>query len=225
MGEIVSIDFLREQLRQRSSAGRSSAARGAVGFSVQRMVPWPGRGWPGSSFALDFNEFLPGTITELLTSDPGSLGLVFATLLGEPAFAEEFPQLALVDPADRFDPESFSAPACSRMLWLRCRGALEAVRAADILLRDGNLGTVLLDASALEMRELGRLPASAWWRLKQGAQAGGSRLIALTPAAVVPCASLRLGLEADLAFADLDGFRADLVSRLQPRVEVRRHAN
>ena len=43
----------------------------------------------------------------------------------------------------------------SRLLWVRCRGAAEAMKAADLILRDGNLPLVLLDLA-------GNPPAQFW---------------------------------------------------------------
>lgn len=47
------------------------------------------------------------------------------------------------------------------------------LKAGDLLVRNGNVHFVLLDASGVAARDLRAVPASAWWRLKQLAEANG----------------------------------------------------
>ncbi len=167
-------------------------------------------------------EFPAGAISEVVAAGPGAgLALVIAGLLGEPPQVCPHPEMALVDGADGFDPASFSTPACARLLWVRCHSALEMVKAADWLVRDGNLPLVLLDATGLERRELLALPASAWWRLKQGVEQGGGRLVVLAPLRLVTAARIRLSWSAELELVDFDERREDLWLRLR-REPVRR---
>src|SRR4051794_39018078 len=44
---------------------------------------------------------------------------------------------ALIDGADSFDPQLAGAQTLSRLLWIRCHSAAEAMQSADLLLRDG----------------------------------------------------------------------------------------
>lgn len=172
----------------------------------------------------DLSAFRSGTISELVSTGGGAFGLLIASLLGEPERPAEFPELVLVDGGDGFDPASFTGAACSRLLWVRCASAVEMLKAGELLVRDGNIPTVLLDAGGMELRHLRALPASSWWRLKQGAEQTGCRLIVLSPAAIVPCATLRLALSAEVTLADFDLPRSELLTRLQARPERLRHA-
>jgi hypothetical protein len=52
---------------------------------------------------------------------------------------------ALIDGADAFEPAGIEPADLRQLLWVPCRKATEAIRAADLLLRDGNLPVVLLD--------------------------------------------------------------------------------
>ena len=123
-------------------------------------------------------------------------------------------RMVLVDGADGFDPCSFSDEACGRMLWVRCGCAMEMMKAADLLVRDGNVPLVLLDAMGLEEGDLRRVPASAWWRLKQVAEGTGCRLVVMAARrATVPCAGVRLALDAGLRLEDFDAEREDLLER------------
>src|ERR1700709_31296 len=45
--------------------------------------------------------------------------------------------LALIDGRDSFDPEPHGNSALRHLLWVRCTKTIEAVKAADLLLRDG----------------------------------------------------------------------------------------
>lgn len=160
-------------------------------------------------------QFFPaGEISEVLAHG-SALSLLLAGLLGNPETPAPHPELVWIDGADRFDPASFTPAACSRMLWVRCRRAPDMLKAADLLLRDGNVPFILLDAAALPRAELDSLPKSAWWRLKQTAGRNASRLVVLSSFPLVPCAALRLALDARLTLDDLDLPREELLGKLQ----------
>ncbi len=199
---------LREKFPQAMAAGPKIQAPKAHPFRTSLANA-------GETPAL-LEEFPAGAISEVVAAGPGAgLALVMAGLLGEPKETCPHPEMALVDGADGFDPASFSGPACARLLWVRCRTALEMVKAADWLARDGNLPLVLLDATGLVPRELLALPPSAWWRLKQGAELNGCRLVALTPLRLVAAARVRLDWSADLRLEDFDERREDLWRRFR----------
>jgi hypothetical protein len=160
--------------------------------------------------------FPVGGISEVIPAGPGAgLSLLVAGLLGDPETVSPHPEMVLVDGADAFDPGSFTGAACSRLLWVRCGSAIEMLKAADLLVRDGNVPFVLIDSSRMARRDLTALPASGWWRLKQNAEASGVRLLVLTSFPLVPCASLRMSLSADLTISDFDQSRTELLDRLQ----------
>ena len=94
----------------------------------------------------------------------------------------EFPKFVLVDGGDSFDPASHTAAACSQLLWVRCAKIQEALKAADLLVRDGNVPFVILDLCGLPMAALRSIPASAWWRLTLLLSQVGTKLQALPPA-------------------------------------------
>ncbi len=169
--------------------------------------------------------FPAGAISEIIpAADGGGLSLWIAGLLAEPEEAAEFPKFVLVDGADSFDPASFSPAACSQLLWVRCSKIQEALKAADLLVRDGNVPFVMLDLCGLPVKALRSIPASAWWRLKQLCEATACRLLALCPAPLVPCASLRLSLSARLTLEDFALPRNEVLQRLTARTELMRYA-
>lgn len=205
------IEDLRRQLREKFPAAHG----------VQ-----PG-GTPREKTSIPFHaeSFPSGTISEVIPAGPvAGLSLVISALLGDPEEDSPLPELALIDGADGFDPSSHTVAACSRLLWVRCASAPEMLKAADLLVRDGNLPYVLLDASGLPLQELTAIPASSWWRLRQMAGRTGGRLVVLSPSPIVPGTGLRLRLSADLSLHDFDAPRRELLERMTTRSESLRQA-
>jgi hypothetical protein len=203
------IENLRRQLREK--------------FPQAHGVP-PDVGQQGLGNPFRPESFPPGVISEVIPAGPGAgLSLLVAAVLGDPEEDSSHPELALIDGADGFDPSSFTGAACSRLLWVRCTSALEMFKAADLLVRDGNLPFVLLDAGGLPRHELAAIPASSWWRLRHLAGRTGGRLVVLAPFPIVPGTGLRLRLCADLSLRDFDAPRPELLERMTADVEGLRH--
>lgn len=159
--------------------------------------------------------FPAGAISEIIPEGHAPvLGLVLAEILGAPETAAEIPELVLID-GDHFDPSSFSAHACSRLLWVRCESAATLMKAADLMIRDGNIPFILLDGGQFPLHEMRGLPASGWWRLKQMAERNGCRVLVLSPAPIVPCATLRLSLSSSFTLLDFDRSREELVREIR----------
>ena len=169
--------------------------------------------------------FPAGAISEIIpAADGGGFSLWIAGLLAEPEEAAEFPKFVLVDGSDAFDPTSHTADACSQLLWVRCAKIQEALKAADLLVRDANIPFIMLDLCGLPPASLRSIPASAWWRLKQLCETGACRLIVLSPSPLVPCASLRLELSARLSLTDFDLPRNEILQRMTARPNKLRRA-
>jgi hypothetical protein len=204
-----SIETLRVQLREKFPQ--------AHGFRAQVAEPQE----LANLFAVE--TFPPGAISEVVSAGPVSgVGLMMAGLLGDSDEGSRYPELVLIDGADAFDPGSFSAAACSRVLWVRCRAAMEMLKTADLLARDGNVPFLLLDATGLARKDLLAFPASSWWRLRQTVEGNGGRLVVISAFPMVPCAARRWQLAADLSLCDFDCPRAELRERLRVTGE-RRH--
>jgi hypothetical protein len=207
----LAVEILRQRMREKFPQAH------ALRIDPQPVVP---QGKPFCSEA-----FPVGAISEVVPAGPvAGLSLLVAGLLGEPEETSPHPELVLVDGADSFDPGSFSGTACSKLLWVRCRSAVEMIKAADLLVHDGNVPFVLLDTTGLVRRDLSALPASAWWRLKQTVERTGGRLVVMASFPLVPCATLRLSLSAGLSLRDFDSPREELLDRLQVRSEGLRRA-
>src|SRR6202022_2511376 len=120
-----------------------------------------------SSFDQTIGSGLPkSAITELISRNlsAGSASLIHALL--QAAQRDRY-FLALIDGRDSFDP-SASGDACLRhLLWVRCHKTFDAIKAADLLLRDGNfpLGCVELVSEAPE--EMGKNPQTGLVRFQR----------------------------------------------------------
>ena len=188
------IDDLRRQLREKFPQAHSSVA---AALDEERQTEEP--------FTLSF--FPPGTVSEVIGT---GLGMLVAGLL--------------VDGGDRFNPASFTEEACSRLVWVRCSTAARMLKAVDLLVRDGNIPFILLDTCGIPARELGTIPASAWWRLKLAAETSGSRLVVMSAVPRVPCAGVRVSLDNRLRPADFDKPRHELIARMRVVPERMRRA-
>jgi hypothetical protein len=172
--------------------------------------------------------FPAGAISEVVSPGPISgLGLWVAGLLAKPddGVSHVLPQLVLIDGADAFDPESYGQAACSRLLWVRCQAAVEMLKAADLLARDGNVPFLLLDATGLPPKDLRAFPASAWWRLKQTIESNKTRLIVLSSFPLIPCSAKRWSLFSDFSIKDFDRPSNDLRDRIRVVTERLQRVN
>ena len=87
---------------------------------------------------------------------------------------------ALVDAEDSFDPASALAAGVEleRLLWVRCGGLEQALRATDLLLGAGGFGAVVLDLADVPARRAQRVPLSYWFRFRRAVE-GTSTVLAL----------------------------------------------
>lgn len=133
---------------------------------------------------------------------------------------------ALVDGTDGFDPCSFGPAEAgrlfARLLWVRCQAVAQVVRAADLLLRDGNVPLVVLDLQASPVRDLQQQPAHVWYRLRALAEQSRATCVALTPQRAIAAAQLRLDLEGTPTIEELATPRAALIGALRARITRQR---
>lgn len=150
-----------------------------------------------------------GLLTEIAEAGPscGGQALLFHLLAGMRR-AQRF--VALVDGADAFDAQSAPEVLLEHLLWARCRAVGEAMRVADALLRDENLGMVLVDLRGCDERELRRVKAADWYRLQRLAERSSAYVCVFTPRALVPSAQVRVSLEGRVGIENLDASLAEL---------------
>ncbi len=172
-----------------------------------------------------------GAITEIVCAAPSCGGQLFlGQLLG--VTRTQRIRAALIDAADAFDPESFSADAIAHLVWVRCplgsarTGPLNAtavaLHAADLLARDANLGLVILDLRRAPESELRRITGPQWYRFQRAVEPADLAFVVLTPRPSVPSAQLRLVLDASHAFTALAHERPALVTALAPVLQRQR---
>jgi hypothetical protein len=106
--------------------------------------------------------------------------------------------VGLIDAANSFEPSDWTDEHLSRILWVMCGAAGPAIKAADILLRDGNLPVVILDLQMLPMSQLQCIPASTWHRFQRVIEPTATVLTVMTPQPVVEGAAARMAIRTDL---------------------------
>jgi hypothetical protein len=180
---------------------------------------WP-TGLPQLDAALD-GGLTKGGVNEIVSGGNGSgsatlIRHLLSRAAGENAIA------ALIDGSDSFDVTQLDEKTVARMLWIRCRAAEEALKAADLILRDGNLPIILLDLMANPEKQLRRIPATTWYRFQNLVEETPAVFAVFTPRPMVPSAKTRLVLQPHFRLSDLERDAADLLAELQWEVSSAR---
>ena len=204
---------LRQQLSERFPGVR---------FHAEPSADVP-QGWATGLQQIDslLHGGLPkGAITEIVAAKTGTGGaLLVASLLRKIAEGKQI--LALIDGQDSFDPAAFGNEALSRLLWIRCRNAEQALKAADLVVRDRNVPFAILDLQLNPATQLRKIPSSTWYRLQRILEAGSTVFVVLTPQAMVGCAQVRLNLQSRFSFEALEKNESELLGKL--KVELSQH--
>jgi hypothetical protein len=172
--------------------------------------------------ALDEIGVPRGALSELVTTPtagPGGSLLLYGLLH---AALREGERVVLIDGKDSFAPKSLPQADLDRLVWVRCRDAGQAIKAADLVVRDGNVPLVIALLTLNPAGELRRIPPTAWQRLQLLAEKSGVTLLAFMPQAQIGCARLRISVSGAFPLARLHIARDELTSGLALRVERRR---
>lgn len=154
-----------------------------------------------------------GALIEIARRQPAmGAALLLQSLLAETWAREQ--RMALVDGRDRLDPAGCRRETLTALLWVRCANAAQAIRATDLLLRDGNLPLVALDLADNPAKELRAIPATTWFRLQRIAEENGLACLIFTPGPLVASAHARLLLRRPLTLTTLDAPSAELIASL-----------
>jgi hypothetical protein len=134
-----------------------------------------------------------GAITELISpgTSAGSASLIHA--LVHCAYRDNY-FLALIDGRDSFDPCGLDNTWLQHLLWVRCSKASEGVKAADLLVRDGNFPLVIVDLVLNAPDELRKIPQTNWYRLQRLVEVVSTACLILTRYEMVSSAQLKLVL-------------------------------
>lgn len=119
-----------------------------------------------------------GSITQLVAPLPscGSASLLH-DLIESMQASSQF--VALIDGKNSFEPP-YSNDVTNLLLWIRCENVTQAIRAADLIIRDGNIVLSILDLKQNEAHELRKVPATAWYRLQRVTAEIGTTLLLIT---------------------------------------------
>ena len=136
-------------------------------------------------------------LTELCASEKSwGSALILRQLIRHAAATHQW--LALIDGVDSFDPGAFDNATLEHLLWLRCQTAGEAIKATDLILRDGNLPIVILDLALNSARELRKIPSTTWYRFQRLVEEGTAAFLAITPTPMASSAKHRLFLRGEM---------------------------
>jgi hypothetical protein len=181
-------------------------------------VSKPTHAWPTRFARLDdaLHGGLPkGALTELVAGQRSRGSALFLhTLLRQAAGENQI--VALVDGQDSFEVTQVEADILSRLLWVRCHSAEEALKATDLLLRDRNVPVVLLDLIANPIAQVRKIPATTWFRFQRIIEQTSTICLVLTPQAMVSPAQARIVLEpCSFSLRSLDRERMELLDEIK----------
>jgi hypothetical protein len=125
--------------------------------------------------------------------------------------------VALIDGSDSFDPGSSDNSALRHLLWIRCRKAFDAIKAADFLLRDGNFPLVIVDLVLNTPEELRKIPQTSWYRLQRLAEAVPTACLIINRQGIVGSAQLKIVLENSWTLQTLA--KENAISHLRFRIQ------
>ena len=158
-----------------------------------------------------------GALTELISprTRKGSASLIQALILS--AYRDNY-FLALIDGRDSFDPCGLGNISLRHLFWVRCSKAFEVIKAADLLLRDGNFPLIIVDLVLNSPEELRTIPQTNWYRLQRLVELVPTACLVLTRYEMVGSAQLKLVLENSWNLETLE--KQDAISQL--RIVVKR---
>lgn len=140
--------------------------------------------------------FPRGALTEIYGPPcSGRTTVLLSALASRTAQAEV---CALIDARDSFDPRSAEAAGVElqQLLWVRCRGLEQSLRAADLLIQRGGFGFVALDLSDIAPETVRQVPLNAWFRFRRAVEDTATVLLLLEQESnAKTCASLVLQMK------------------------------
>jgi hypothetical protein len=151
-----------------------------------------------------------GAITQLVTPNISSGGsIVLHEIISS---VQDLAQhVALIDSKDCFEPTT-DYPL---LLWIRCPNLLQALKATDLILRDGNLSLVILDFKENPDRELRKIPASTWYRFQRIIEENRNTLLTITRHPIVMNAQITISTLHRLNIDDLSAQRTEILNLIQ----------
>ena len=146
---------------------------------------------PSGASPIAMGRGLPELQRGIVTEVSGSIGsgaVFLETLITSVQAAGTM--MALVDGSSGFDPAQLGL-RLTRLLWVLCKDAQTAIKATDLLLRDGNLPLVVLDLQMNAAKDLRRIPATTWYRFQRMMEQSAATFVVLTARPLVSSAAER----------------------------------
>jgi len=170
------------------------------------------------------DEALGGGLPRGALAEIAGVGAGSATLIRELLFqtAARNQIAALIDGSDSLDVTQMEEMTLSRLLWVRCHGAEEALRAADLILRDGNLPLVLLDLKLNSERQLRKISPTTWYRFQRLVEETMAICLVITPRPMIAPAQSRLTVHSDFSLDALESDTGKLLRRLKLEISEAR---
>ena len=122
---------------------------------------------------------------------------------------------ALIDASDSLDVQAIEPRILSQLLWVRCRTVDEAMKAADILLRDRNFPQIILDLKLSAEMDLKKVSGTTWYRLDRLREYHGNTALILSPFSLVSSAAWRFEVSTRLSGGSLSQTTEELVSKFR----------
>jgi RecA/RadA recombinase len=155
-----------------------------------------------------------GAMTELVAPPTGSGGaMIIQALLQQSCDTKRW--MALIDGQDSFDPGPVGNLTLSRLLWVRCETAAQAIQSTDLILRDHNLPLIVLDIALNPSQQLRKISASTWHRFRRLIEDQFTALVLITPSAMVSSVQDRLFFKANFSIRALDQTREELLQTIE----------
>jgi hypothetical protein len=181
--------------------------------------------WPTGLPPLD--ETLRGglaksALTEIVSAQRGCGSTLLMTAIIHCALSEN-KFTAVIDGQDSLDVTQLGEDL-SRLLWVRCHATDEALKAADLLLRDGNLPLVLLDLVSNPAIQLRKIPATTWYRFQRLVEQTSAVCVVLTPRPMIPPAQARITLRSRFSLSALEREPEDLLRELKLEITETRQS-
>lgn len=160
----------------------------------------------------------PGEITEIC----GGLAATHLVLEG---LLESFAQAgwlgAWVDAGNSLDAGAWCPHHLQRLLWVRCHSARTAIKATDLLLRDGNCAWVMLDLQGMAPGALRGICGTHWHRFHRLLAQQGSTLLVLSRSPLVEGVRVRVRATETWTLDALERARIELRAQTPLHVFVR----
>jgi hypothetical protein len=151
-----------------------------------------------------------GAITEVVAEERncGSATLLQALIVRA---AVQNQIVTIIDGNDTLDVAGIDPAVLSRILWVRCRSSEEALKAADIVLRDNNLSFVLVDLVSNPPAQLRKISPTIWYRFQRLLEDTSTVCAVFTPRPMVNPAVTRIALKSRLS---LDALQMEFTPEL-----------